>query len=147
MKMASLVILIPIMLILLGTALTMLMPIGYNAVNNPQAHGFSEMLYSFSSAAGNNGSAFAGLAANNLYYNIVLAVVMFIGRFWVIIPVMAVAGSLAAKKKVPEGLGTLSTDTPLFALWMIAVVIIVGALSFLPSLALGPIVEHLMLFH
>jgi K+-transporting ATPase ATPase A chain len=147
MKMASLVILIPIMIILLGTALTVLLPAGYNAVNNPQAHGFSEMLYAFSSAAGNNGSAFAGLATNDLYYNIALAVVMFIGRFWLIIPVMAVAGSLVGKKKVPAGLGTLTTDTPLFALWLIAVVIIVGALSFLPSLALGPIVEHLMLFH
>jgi K+-transporting ATPase ATPase A chain len=147
MKMASLVILIPIMLILLGTALTVLLPIGYNAVNNPQAHGFSEILYAFSSAAGNNGSAFAGLGSNNLYYNIALAVVMFIGRFWLIVPVMAVAGSLVTKKKVPAGLGTLATDTPLFALWLIAVVIIVGALSFLPSLALGPIVEHLMVFH
>ncbi len=147
MKMSSLVILIPIMIILLGTALTVLLPAGYNAVNNPQAHGFSEMLYAFSSAAGNNGSAFAGLATNNLYYNIALAVVMFIGRFWLIIPVMAVAGSVAGKKKVPAGLGTLATDTPLFALWLIGVVIVVGALSFLPSLALGPIVEHLLLFH
>jgi K+-transporting ATPase ATPase A chain len=147
MKMASLVILIPIMIILLGTALTVLLPAGFNAVNNPQAHGFSEILYAFSSAAGNNGSAFAGLASNNLYYNIALAVVMFIGRFWLIIPVMAVAGSVVGKKKVPTGLGTLATDTPLFVLWLIAVVILVGALSFLPSLALGPIVEHLMLFH
>ena len=147
MKMAALVILIPIMLVLLGTALTVMLPAGFNAINNPQAHGFSEMLYAFSSTANNNGSAFAGLATNNTYYNIALGIVMLIGRFWLIIPVMAVAGSLVGKKKVPAGLGTLGTDTPLFAFWLIAVVVIVGALSYLPSLALGPIVEHLLLFH
>jgi K+-transporting ATPase ATPase A chain len=147
MKMASLVILIPILLILLATALTVILPAGYQAVQNPGAHGFSEMLYAFSSAAGNNGSAFAGLATNNLYYNILMASVMFIGRFWLIIPVMAVAGSLAGKKKTPAGLGTLATHTSLFGFWLIAVIIIVGALSFLPALALGPIAEHLLLFH
>ena len=147
MKMASLVILIPIMLILLGTALGVILPAGLNAVNNPQAHGFSEILYAFSSTAGNNGSAFAGLATNNLFYNIALGITMFLGRFFLIIPVMATAGSLALKKKVPAGLGTLSTHTPLFGFWLISVILIVGALSFLPALALGPIVEQLQLFH
>jgi K+-transporting ATPase ATPase A chain len=147
MKMAALVILIPIMLVLLGTALTVMLPAGFNAINNPQAHGFSEMLYAFSSTANNNGSAFAGLATNNTYYNIALGIVMLIGRFWLIIPVMAAAGSLVGKKKVPAGLGTLGTDTPLFTFWLIAVVVIVGALSYLPALALGPMVEHLLLFH
>lgn len=147
MKMASLVVLIPIILILLGAGLAVLIPAGYGAVNNPQAHGFSEILYAFSSTAGNNGSAFAGLATNNLFYNLVLGVIMFTGRFFLIIPVMAVAGSLVSKKKIQAGLGTLQTHTPLFGFWLISVIIIVGALSFLPALALGPIVEHLQLFH
>ncbi len=147
MKMASLVILIPIMLILMGTALAVVVPEGYSAVNNPQAHGFSEILYAFSSTTGNNGSAFAGLATNNLFYNIALGVTMFLGRFFLIIPVMATAGSLAMKKKVPEGLGTLATHNALFGFWLGSVILIVGALSFIPALALGPIVEHLQLFH
>ncbi len=111
----------------------------------PGAHGFSEILYAFSSAAGNNGSPFAGLGANTLFYNTALGIAMFIGRFWMVIPTHAIAGSLALKKKVPPSAGTLPTHTPLFIVWLIAVVIMVGALSFLPALALGPIVEHLML--
>ena len=97
--------------------------------------------------AGNNGSAFAGLSANTPFYNTALGIAMFIARYWLAIPALAIAGSLAHKKKVPAGAGTLPTHTPLFIVWLIAVVIIVGALSFLPALALGPIVEHLMIFH
>jgi K+-transporting ATPase ATPase A chain len=147
MKMASLVILIPITLVLLGTALAVLLPSGTNAIANPGSHGFSEMLYAFSSASNNNGSAFAGLATNNTFYNIVLGIVMLIGRFGLIVPVMAVAGSLVQKKKVPSGPGTLPTDSALFVTWLIGVIIVVGALSFLPALALGPLAEHLLLFH
>ena len=107
------------------------------------AHGFSEILYAFSSAAGNNGSAFAGLSANTPFYNLALAVVMFFGRFWLILPVLALAGSLASKKRIPVGAGTLPTHTPLFVLLLIGTVLLVGALTFVPALGLGPVVEHL----
>ena len=103
------------------------------------------MLYAFSSAGNNNGSAFAGLGANTPFYNTALGVVMFLARFWLAVPVLAMAGSLAAKKQVPAGQGTLPTHTPLFVGWLIAVVLVVGALSFLPALALGPIIQHLLL--
>jgi len=145
MKMASLMVLIPIMIVLLGAAIAVSIPAGRNAVFNPGAHGFSEVLYAFSSAGNNNGSAFASLGANTPFYNIALGFAMLIGRFWLAIPALAIAGSLVNDKRVPASSGTLPTHTPLFILWLIAVVIIVGALSFLPALSLGPLVEHLML--
>ena len=142
-KMASLFILIPPILILGLTALAVLLDAGKAGVANPGAHGFSEILYAFSSAAGNNGSAFAGLSANTPFYNIALGVAMFLGRIWMMIPVLALAGSLAAKKRIPEGAGTMATHTPLFAGLLIGTVILVGALNFVPALALGPVVEQL----
>ncbi len=145
MKMASLIILIPVLTVLLGTALAVSLEAGRNAVLNPGPHGFSEILYAFSSAGNNNGSAFAGLSANTDFYNLGLALAMLIARYWLIIPVLAIAGSLVRKKSVPSGAGTLPTHTPLFVAWLIGVIILVGALSFLPALALGPIVEALML--
>ena len=146
MKMASIIILIPVMVVLLGTATALMTEAGRATIFNPSTHGFSEVLYAFSSAANNNGSAFAGLGANTPFYNIALGIAMFIARYWLAIPVLAIAGSLASKKKVPASAGTLPTHTPLFIVWVIGVIIIVGALSFLPALALGPIVEHLMIF-
>lgn len=145
MKMASLVILLPCAMVLLGTAVGVLAPQGKATIFNPGPHGFSEVLYAFSSASNNNGSAFAGLGANTPFYNGLLGLAMLVGRFWVMLPVLAIAGSLAAKKSVPLGAGTLPTHTPLFVVLLIAVVVVVGALSFFPALALGPIVEHLML--
>ena len=147
MKMASIMILMPVLLVLVGTAVAVVSAAGKATVYNPGAHGFSEVLYAFSSASNNNGSAFAGLGANTPFYNTALGVVMLFARYWLAIPALAIAGSLAAKKKVPAGAGTLVTHTPLFIVWLIAVVVIVGALSFLPALGLGPIVEHLMIFH
>jgi K+-transporting ATPase ATPase A chain len=146
-KMASIMILVPVLLVLVGTAVAAVSSAGKATVYNPGAHGFSEVLYAFSSASNNNGSAFAGLGANTPFYNTALGVVMFFARYWLAIPALAIAGSLARKKKVPAGAGTLVTHTPLFIAWLIAVVIIVGALGFLPALGLGPIVEHLMIFH
>lgn len=146
MKMASIVILIPVMVVLIGTATALMTEAGRATIFNPSAHGFSEVLYAFSSAGNNNGSAFAGLGANTPFYNIALGIAMFIARYWLAIPILAIAGSLANKKKVPASAGTLPTHTPLFIAWVIGVIIIVGALSFLPALALGPIVEHLMIF-
>jgi len=145
MKMASLMVLIPILLILFGTAIAVLTQAGKNAVLNPGAHGFSEILYAFSSASNNNGSAFAGLGTNTPFYNVALAFAMLFGRYWLAVPALAIAGSLVQKKKVPVTSGTLPTHTPLFILWLIAVVVIVGALSFLPALSLGPIAEHFLL--
>ena len=148
MKMASLILLIPVFTALVGTAIGVMTAAGKTSVLNPGPHGFTEVLYAFSSATGNNGSAFAGLNANTPFYNTVLGIIMFFARFWLAIPALAIGGSLALKKKVPTtGAGTLATHTPLFTLWLIAVVIIVGALGFLPALALGPIVEHIMVFH
>ena len=145
MKMAAIVILIPAFIILMGTALAVMVDAGKTAIANPGAHGFSEILYAFSSAAGNNGSAFAGLSANSLFYNIALGIVMLFGRYGIIIPVLAIAGSLAAKKSVPTTVGTLPTHTPLFVVLLIATILLVGALTFVPALALGPIVEHLQM--
>ncbi len=145
MKMAALVILIVNALVKIGTAIGVSTKAGVSGILNPGPHGFSEILYAFSSAGNNNGSAFAGLNANTVFYNTALGIAMFIGRFWVIIPVLAIAGSLAGKKKVPAGLGTLPTHTPLFVSFLVGVILIVGALSFMPSLALGPIAEHLMM--
>jgi len=145
MKMAALMVLVPVMIVLLGAAIAVSIPAGREAVLNPGAHGFSEVLYAFSSAGNNNGSAFAGLGSNTAFYNIALGLAMLIGRFWLAIPALAIAGSLVDENKVPPSSGTLPTHTPLFIAWLIAVVIIVGALSFLPALSLGPLVEHLML--
>jgi len=146
MKMASLMILIPVMVVLIGTAIAVASPAGRATLWNPGAHDFSEALYAFSSAGNNNGSAFAGLGANTPFYNTALGIAMLFARYWLAIPALAIAGSLAAKKKVPTSAGTLPTHTPLFIAWVIGVIVIVGALSFLPSLALGPIVEHLVIF-
>jgi K+-transporting ATPase ATPase A chain len=145
MKMASLMVLIPVVVVLLGTAIAVIVPLGKSAILNSGAHGFSEILYAFSSASNNNGSAFAGISSNNIFYNIALGIAMLIGRFWLMIPTLAIAGSLVQKKKVPSTSGTLPTHTPLFIILLIAVVIIVGALSFFPALSLGPIVEQLMM--
>jgi potassium-transporting ATPase potassium-binding subunit len=145
MKMASLVILIPPAVVLIGTAVAVVMPGGKAGVANPGAHGFSEILYAFSSAGNNNGSAFAGLNANTPFYNAALGMAMLFARYWLAVPALAIAGSLAAKKTVPPSLGTLPTHTPLFAALLIGVVLLVGALTFIPALALGPIVEHLIL--
>jgi potassium-transporting ATPase potassium-binding subunit len=142
-KMASLVILIPAAVVLIGTAVSVVIPPGLSGIFNPGPHGFSEILYAFSSAANNNGSAFAGLSANTLFYNTTLGVAMLIGRFWLMIPVLAAAGSLARKKFVPAGAGTLPTHTPLFVLFLMAVIMLVGALTFIPALSLGPLAEHL----
>jgi K+-transporting ATPase ATPase A chain len=147
MKMASIMILVPVLLVLVGTAVAVVSSAGKATVYNPGTHGFSEVLYAFSSASNNNGSAFAGLGANTPFYNTALGIAMFFARYWLAIPALAIAGSLAHKKKVPAGAGTLVTHTPLFTAWLIAVVLIVGALGFLPALALGPIVEHLMILH
>jgi len=147
MKMASLILLIPVFTALVGTAIGVLSAAGKATIYNPGPHGFSEVLYAFSSATANNGSAFAGLGANNPFYNTALGIIMFFARYWLAIPALAIGGSLALKKKIPVGAGTLATHTPLFIAWLIGVVIIVGALGFLPALALGPIVEHLMIFH
>jgi K+-transporting ATPase ATPase A chain len=145
MKMASLVILIPAAVVLVFTAAGVLASAGKAGILNPGAHGFSEVLYAFSSAANNNGSAFGGLSANTPFYNTLLGIAMFAGRYFLQVAVLALAGSLAAKKLVPQSAGTLPTHTPLFIGWLSATVIIVGALTFVPALALGPIVEHLSL--
>jgi K+-transporting ATPase ATPase A chain len=145
MKMASLVILIPPACVLLGTAIAVATDAGRAGVSNPGAHGFSEILYAFSSASNNNGSAFAGLNGNTQFYNFTLGLAMFFGRFWSKIPILAVAGSLAAKKLTPVGAGTLATHTPLFIVLLIGTVLLVAALTFFPALALGPIVEHLQM--
>ena len=144
MKMAAMIVLVPPILVLIGTALTVSTPTGRSAISNPAPHGFSEVLYAFSSAGNNNGSAFAGLNANNPFYNLMLGLAMLFGRFWLAIPTLAIAGSLVRKKRNPVSTGTLPTHTPLFVIWLIAVVIIVGALSFFPALALGPVAEQLM---
>jgi K+-transporting ATPase ATPase A chain len=142
-KMASLVILIPPMIILGGTALAVMLAAGKAGVANPGAHGFSEILYAFSSAVGNNGSAFAGLSANTPFYNTALGFEMFIGRIWLMIPVLALAGSLAAKKRIPASVGSMATHTQMFVWLLIGTVLLVGALNFVPALALGPVIEHL----
>ena len=143
MKMASLAVLLPCAMVLLGTALAVSAEAGRKGVLNPGPHGFSEVLYAASSAANNNGSAFAGLSANTPFYNGLLGLLMLVGRFGVMLPVLAMAGALAAKTHTPPGAGTLPTHTPLFVFLLVAVVAVVGALSFFPALALGPVVEHL----
>ncbi|MCE1255273.1 MAG: potassium-transporting ATPase subunit KdpA, partial [Anaerolineae bacterium] len=145
MKMASLVILIMPLLVLGLTAVAVSLDAGILSISNPGPHGFSQVLYAFTSQGNNNGSAFAGLSGNTVFYNLLGALAMLVGRFWVIIPTLALAGSLAAKKKVPAGSGTLPTASLLFIVWLMGIILIVGALTFIPALALGPIVEHLMM--
>jgi K+-transporting ATPase ATPase A chain len=142
-KMASLVLLIPPLLVLGGTALAVTTAAGRSSVLNPGPHGFSEVLYAFSSAGNNNGSAFAGLNADTPFYNVALGLSMLFARYWLAIPTLAIAGSLVRKKRVPAGPGTLPTHTPLFALLLIGMILIVGALAFFPALALGPVAEEL----
>jgi K+-transporting ATPase ATPase A chain len=142
-KMASLVILIPAATVLVCTALGVSLPGAVASISNPGAHGFSEVLYAFSSAANNNGSAFAGLDASTTFFTTATSIAMLLGRFGVIVPVLAIAGSLAAKKRTPPGVGTLPTHGPLFIGLLVAVVLLVGALTFIPALALGPIAEQL----
>ncbi|WP_434745452.1 potassium-transporting ATPase subunit KdpA [Candidatus Pantoea rara] len=145
MKMTALAILVTPALVLIGTALAMMTDAGRSAMANPGIHGFSEVLYAVSSAANNNGSAFAGLSANTPFWNLLLAACMLLGRFGIIIPVMAIAGAMAVKKVQPVGNGTLPTHGPLFIALLIGTVLLVGALTFIPALALGPVAEHLQL--
>ncbi len=145
MKMTAIAILITPLLVLLGTAIAATLPAGMAGITNLGPHGFSEILYALSSASNNNGSAFAGLAANTPFYNILLAIVMWFGRFWTMLPVLAIAGSLANKKKLTASRGTLPTHGPLFVALLVGTVILIGALTYLPALALGPIAEHFML--
>jgi K+-transporting ATPase ATPase A chain len=146
MKMASIAILVTPTLVLVGTAVAVMFDLGKAGIANPGAHGFSEILYAFSSAANNNGSAFAGLSANTPFYNGLLAIAMWLGRFAMIVPILAVAGSLAAKKRLEVTAGTMPTHGPLFIALLVGVVVLVGVLNYVPALALGPIVEHLQLF-
>ncbi len=146
MKMTSIAILATPLLVLVGTAVAVMTEAGRAGIANPGAHGFAEILYAFSSAANNNGSAFAGLSVNTPFYNVLLALAMWFGRFAVIVPVLAMAGSLAAKKRIAVTAGTLPTHGPLFVALLIGVVLLVGLLNYVPALALGPLVEHLMLW-
>lgn len=145
MKMVVIGMLITPLLVLVGTAIAVMTEAGRAGIANPAAHGFSEILYAYSSAANNNGSAFAGLSANTPFYNITLAIAMFFGRFGMIIPILALAGSLAAKKRLSVTAGTLPTHTLLFVFLLVGTVILIGALTYIPALALGPIVEHVQL--
>ena len=144
-KMASIVLLVPPLLVLVGTAIASVLPVATGSIANPGTHGFSEILYAFSSAGNNNGSAFGGLSANTPFYNVALAIAMWASRYWLMIPVLAIAGSLAAKRATAVTAGTLPTHTPLFITVLVGVVLMVGALTFLPALALGPVVEHLQM--
>lgn len=147
-KMAALIILIPSVVVLLGTAIAVVVPAGISSIYNtePTAHGLSEVLYAFTSAGNNNGSAFAGLSANTPFYNLMLGAAMLFARYWLAVPALAIAGALARKNVTPTGAGTLPTHTPLFVVLLIGIVIIVGALTYIPALALGPIVEQLLLY-
>ncbi len=146
MKLVSIAILVTPMLVLAGTALAVSLGAGRAGIANPGAHGFSEILYALTSASNNNGSAFAGLSANTPFYNALLAVAMWLGRFGMIVPVLAIAGALAAKKRLPVTAGTMPTHGPLFVALLIGTVLLVGLLNYVPALALGPVVEHLMLW-
>jgi K+-transporting ATPase ATPase A chain len=146
MKMVSIAILVTPLLVLAGTAVAVMTEAGRAGIANPGAHGYSEILYALTSVANNNGSAFAGLSANTPFYNVLLAVGMWFGRFGVIVPVLALAGSLAAKKRITVTAGTMPTHGPLFVALLIGVVLLVGLLNYVPALALGPVVEHLMLW-
>lgn len=147
MKMASIAVLVMPLTVLLFTAIATVSKVGTSSILNPGSHGFTEILYAFTSMGNNNGSAFAGLNANTHFYNLLGGVAMLIGRYWVAIPTLAIAGSLARKKKIPASSGTLPTHTPLFIILLVGVTIVLGALTFFPALALGPIVEHLMLWN
>jgi K+-transporting ATPase ATPase A chain len=142
-QMASLVIIIPACFVLAGTGLAVSIGAGVSAVTNEGAQAFSEILYAFSSSANNNGSAFAGLNANSPFYNTALGICMFVGRYWVFVPVLAIAGSLASKNIVPHSPGTLPTHTPLFVVMLVGVVILLDVLTYVPALALGPVAEHM----
>ncbi|TAL21190.1 MAG: potassium-transporting ATPase subunit KdpA [Aquabacterium sp.] len=146
MKMASIVVLVTPLLVLLGTSVAVMAAAGRAGIANPGAHGFSELLYAFTSAANNNGSAFAGLSANTPFFNLLLGAAMWFGRFAVIVPVLAIAGSLAAKKRLAATGGTLPTHGPLFVTLLIGTVLLVGLLNYVPALALGPVIEHLTLW-
>ncbi|MFI4940941.1 MAG: potassium-transporting ATPase subunit KdpA, partial [Burkholderiales bacterium] len=146
MKMVSIALLFTPALILGGTAVAVMLDVGKAGMANPGAHGFSEVLYAMSSAANNNGSAIAGLSANTPFYNTLLSIVMWFGRFSVIVPVLAIAGSLSAKKRLQVNAGTMPTHGPLFISLLVGTVLLIGVLNYVPALALGPIVEHLQLF-
>lgn len=146
MKLTSVAILVTPILVLVGTAIAVSAGAGKAGIANPGAHGFSEILYALTSAGNNNGSAFAGLSANTPFYNVLLAMAMWFGRFGVIVPVLAIAGSLAAKKRLPVTAGTMPTHGPLFVVLLIGTVLLVGLLNYVPSLALGPVIEHLVLW-
>ncbi len=145
MKMAVVAILVPPLVVLAFTGIAVVLDVGKAGILNPGAHGFSEALYAFSSAGNNNGSAFAGLSANTPFYNTLLGLAVLLARYWLAVPVLAIAGALAAKKTVPASAGTLPTHTPLFVALLVGTVILVGALTFVPALALGPVVEHLQM--
>lgn len=146
MKLTSIAILVTPILVLAGTAIALMADAGRAGIANPGPHGFSEILYALSSAANNNGSAFAGLSANTPFYNTLLGIVMWLGRFGVIVPVLAIAGALSSKKRLPVTAGTMPTHGPLFVFLLIGTVLLVGLLNYVPALALGPVVEHLMLW-
>jgi len=146
MKMTSIAILVTPLLVLLGAAIAVMTEAGRAGIANPGAHAFSEILYALTSAGNNNGSAFAGLGANTPFYNTMLGIAMWLGRFTVLIPVMAMAGSLAAKKRLTVTSGTLPTHGPLFVVLLIGTVLLVGLLNYVPALALGPVIEHLVLW-
>lgn len=146
MKMTSIAILVTPTLVLAGAAIAVMLDVGKAGVANPGAHGFSEILYAFSSAANNNGSAFAGLSANTPFYNVMLAIAMWFGRFAMIVPVLAIAGSLASKQRLQANSGTMPTHGPMFVFLLVAVVLLAGVLNYVPSLALGPVIEHLQLY-
>jgi K+-transporting ATPase ATPase A chain len=145
MKMASLFVLIPSAAVLIGAAVACVLPAGTAPLGNPGPHGFSEILYAFSSGSNNNGSAFAGLTASGPFYATAIGLCMLLGRYWLIVPALAIAGSLARKRSIPASAGTLPTHGPLFVALLVGTVLLVGALTFIPALALGPIVEHLLL--
>jgi K+-transporting ATPase ATPase A chain len=145
MKLASIFILTTPIVVLMGTAIGVTTQAGIAGIANPGAHGFSEILYAFTSAGNNNGSAFAGLTVNTPFYNIMLGVAMWLGRFWPIVAALAIAGSLAAKKRIPVSEGTMPTHGPLFIALLIGTIILIGVLNYVPALALGPVVEHFLL--
>ena len=144
-KMAAITLLVPCLVVLIGAAIASVIPAGTGSVANPGPHGFSEILYAFSSAGNNNGSAFASISSNTPFYNIALGIAMWLSRYWLMIPVLAIAGSLAAKRATAVTAGTLPTHTPLFVVMLVGTILMVGALTFLPALALGPVVEHLLM--
>jgi K+-transporting ATPase ATPase A chain len=145
-KMAMLVVLVFPLIILVLTAISVLYGFGTASISNPGPHGFSQILYAFLSGAGNSGSAFGGLNANTLWYNTSVGLTTLVGRFFMIIPMLAISGSLARKKAVPPSLGTFPVTIPLFSILLVSVIVIVGALTFFPALSLGPVLEHLLLY-